>query len=102
MVSLGSLLVKALALATVVSSECPSTTITSKSRKDCWERSERRWGKYLASFRAGIMIEKKGFILAISELVLFEMRLGELDYHQSRDKQELFYPKDGQLCDCPG
>lgn len=61
MVSLGSLLVKDLALATVVSLECPSTTITSKSRKDCWERSVRRWGKYLASLRAGIMIEKKGF-----------------------------------------
>lgn len=54
---------KVVANSTVWSFELPSTIITSKSLKVCPDRSESNLGRYLASFKVGIMIEKKGLFI---------------------------------------
>ncbi len=51
------------ALVTVLSSEWPSTTITSKSLKVWLARSFISMGRYFSSLRVGMMIENDGFSL---------------------------------------
>lgn len=70
MVSLGSFFEKDLASSTVLSSDLPSTMITSKSLKVCLLRSSRSLGRYLASLRAGIMTEKNGFWVIAVRIIL--------------------------------
>src|SRR3989344_2663566 len=50
------------ATGTVLSSELPSTTITSKSRSSWWVRDLRSLGRYRSSFKVGMITLKKGFL----------------------------------------
>lgn len=55
------LFAKDLAMATVLSSDFPSTIITSKSLNDWFDKSLSKLGKYFSSLRVGMTMEKYGF-----------------------------------------
>lgn len=65
---LESLAVKDLALVVVLSSDLPSTMMTSKSLNVWLDKSLRRLPIDFSSFRAGIMMEREGFGLVMALL----------------------------------